>query len=98
MHATVRRLKTQPGKAGEVAELIRAEYVPLLDSVDGFVSYTLLGLADDEISSVGVFESPAAAAEANDLARTWTTDRLGPYVAERLEAREAEVLVHAPNT
>ena len=98
MHATVRRLKTQPGKVAEVAALIQAEYVPLLDGVDGFVSYTLVDLGDDEVSSLGLFETAASAQAANDLAKSWVAERLSPYVASPLQAAEGQVLVHAPNT
>lgn len=60
MHATVRRLRCAPRKASEVAGLIEAEYVPQLRGVDGVVSYTLVDLGEDEISSVGVFSSHLA--------------------------------------
>jgi hypothetical protein len=98
VHATVRRLKTQPGKVAEVAALIQAEYVPLLDGVDGFVSYTLVDLGDDEVSSMGLFETESSAREANELARTWVADRLGPLVASPLQAAEGTAVVHSPNT
>jgi hypothetical protein len=46
--------QTQPGQAAEVARLIETQYLPQIEGVDGFVSYTLIDLGDDEISSVGV--------------------------------------------
>ena len=46
MHATLRRIKTQPGRAAEVARLIEAEYLPQIEGVDGFISYTLIDLGE----------------------------------------------------
>ena len=94
MHATYRKLKVNPGMAAEVAALIEAEYLPLLDGVPGFHSYTLVELGDDEITSVGVFDDEASAAEANTKAQAWVAERLRPYVASPLEAREGAVLVN----
>ena len=97
MHATFRRIRTKPDKAADVAALIEAEYLPQLDDVEGFVSYTLVDLGDDEVSSVGVFTTAAGAGRANEKAAAWTRERLGPYVVSPLEARAGEVLVdHRP--
>lgn len=93
MHATFRRIRTRTGKAADVAALIEAEYLPQLDDVEGFVSYTLVDLGDDEVSSIGIFTTPAGADAANEKAAAWTKERLGPLVESPLEARAGEVLV-----
>ena len=74
-----------------MAALIEAEYLPQLG--DGFVSYTLVDLGDDEVSSVGVFTTAEAADQANAKAAAWTKERLGPLVASPLDARAGTVLV-----
>jgi hypothetical protein len=74
MLATLRRIKTQPGPAAEVARLIEAEYLPQIEGVDGFISYTLIDLGNDEISSLGIFTSEARAQQANAAAHTWTSE------------------------
>lgn len=66
MHATLRRLRCAPGKASEVAHLIETEYVPQLKDVDGVLSYTLVDVGEDEISSLGVFGSEPAAIKVNE--------------------------------
>jgi hypothetical protein len=93
VHATFRRIKTQPGKAGEVARLIEADYLPLIQGVAGFVSYTLVDLGDDEVSSLGLFTDAGSADQANETAKEWTARALAPYVASPLEARAGSVLV-----
>ncbi len=95
MHATLRRLRCAPGKASEIAALIQTEYVPQLEDVDGVVSYTLVDLGEDEITSLGVFSSEAGAIKANELAVAWAKDRLAALGAAPLEASDGAVLVHS---
>ena len=93
MHATFRRISVTPGSAEEVGRLIEQEYLPLIADVPGFHTYTLVALGDDEVTSIGVFDSAESAAEANERARTWVAERLAPFVASPLEARDGAVLV-----
>jgi hypothetical protein len=95
MHATLRRMKCATGKAAEVAGLIETEYVPQLADVVGVVSYTLVHLGDDVITSLGVFTSEPSAIEANQLAQAWAKDRLSALGAAPLEAADGDVLVHS---
>jgi hypothetical protein len=97
MHATLRHIRTQPGQVGEVSRLIETEYLPQIEGVDGFISYTLVELGGDEISSFGVFTDAESAQRANDKAQAWTTETLAPYVASPLDARAGSVLIdHRP--
>ena len=97
MHATLRRIKTKPGQAAEVARLIETEYLPMIEGVEGFISYTLIDLGGDEISSLGIFATEANATFANETARSWTAETLAPYVASPLDARAGSVLIdHRP--
>ena len=96
MHATMRSIKAKPGQVATVAELIRTEYVPMLDGIDGFVSYTLVDVGDDTVSRVGVFTGADAANEANAKAKAWTAERLVPYVDSPLSAGAGAVLIAYP--
>jgi len=95
MHATLRRLKCAPGQAGEVARLIKEEYLPQLAGVPGVVSYTLVHPSQDEITSIGVFTTQEGAVQANAIAQTWVRERLASLGASPLEALEGDVLVHS---
>lgn len=98
MHATMRRIRTQPGQTAEVARLIEEQYLPKIEGLDGFVSYTLVDLGGDEISSVGVFADRRSAEQANEAARSWTAEVLAPLVASPLDATAGSVLVdHRPH-
>ena len=96
MHATMRSIKTKPGQVATVAELIRAEYLPMLDDIEGFVSYTLVEVGDDSVSSLGVFTGADAADRANAKAKAWTAERLTPYVDSPLSAHAGAVLIAYP--
>jgi heme-degrading monooxygenase HmoA len=93
MYATFRRIKVNPGQAAAVAKLIDAEYIPLVSGIDGFVSYTLVDVGDDEVASIGTFTTSESADAANAAAQAWTKERLAPLVASPLEARAGAVLV-----
>ena len=96
MHATLRRLKCQPGKAGEVADLIRAEYIPQLAAVDGVVSYTLVDVGGDEVTSLGIFSSQEGAVRANELARAWWgQNQKVALAAAPLAASDGPILLHS---
>ncbi len=95
MYATVRSIKTNPGGQAEVAALIEAEYVPMMREVEGFISYTLVGIGTDEVTSVGVFTTAESAAAANEAAKTWSAERLMPIVSSPLAANAGPVLVRA---
>jgi hypothetical protein len=94
MHATLRRLRCAPGKAAEVAELIEAEYLPQLQDVDDVLSYTLVDVGNDEVTSLGLFSSQAGATRANELATAWAKDRLAALGAAPLEASDGAVVLH----
>ncbi len=94
MHATLRRLRCAPGKAMEVATLIETEYVPRLRDVEGVVSYTLVDIGGDEVTSIGVFHTEAGAVRANELATDWARERLAALGAAPLSAGDGAVLVH----
>lgn len=93
MHAAIRRIKLKPGQAGAVAGLIESEYVPMVADLPGFLSYTLVDLGEDQVSSVGLFTDAEAANRANATAQAWSSERLSPYVASPLEAHAGAVLV-----
>jgi hypothetical protein len=95
MHATLRRLKCAPGQAQEVGRLIDAEYIPQLVDVEGVVSYTLVDLGDDVVTSLGVFTTEAGAVQANALAQAWARARLADLGVAPLEAAEGAVLMHS---
>ena len=95
MHATLRQLKCAPGQAQEVGRLIEAEYIPQLTGVEGVVSYTLVDVGDDRVTSLGVFTTEASAVRANELAQAWAKERLASLGAAPLEATAGTVLLHS---
>jgi hypothetical protein len=74
MYATLRRLRCNPGRAADVGRLIEAEYVPQLADVEGVLSYTLVAVGDDEVTSM---EPPPVQASGSIPAAARTTARAG---------------------
>jgi hypothetical protein len=94
MHAALRRLQCAPGKAQEVASLIQQEFVPQLHDVEGVISYTLVLGSEDQVSSLGLFNTDQSARAANELAVAWAKDRLGALGVAPMEAADGPVLIH----
>ena len=69
----------------QVAGPIASVWASLTD-VDGVVSYTLVDVGDDEITSLGVFKSESAATTTNELAVAWAKKRLASLGAAPLDA------------
>jgi hypothetical protein len=95
MHATLRRLRCHPGKAEQVGHVIETEFLPQLEGVHGVISYTLVGIGDDEVASLGLFADEAGAIEANERAVAWARQRLADLGASPMEARDGTVLTHS---
>ncbi|HEX4063447.1 MAG TPA: hypothetical protein VHY58_20730 [Streptosporangiaceae bacterium] len=70
------------------------EHKPQLSGVEGTVSYTLVYLGQDEITSLGVFMSQESAQRANEPAVTWAKQRLADLGAAPPEAHDGDVLTH----
>jgi hypothetical protein len=73
--------------------LIETEYLPKIVGLDGFPSYTLVDLGNDEISSLGIFTSGQRSTSQCRRAHL-DHGNSGPFVASPLDARAASVLIH----
>ena len=95
MYASMRSIQCSPGKATAVAERIAADFVPQMRELPGFVSYSLVDIGKDQVSSISIFADQAGAETANKLASSWVQQSLADIIAGPLEARAGEVLVNA---
>lgn len=95
MYAAIRIGKAKAGKVGEVARRIEAEFLPTLTKMPGFVSYYLVELADDQVSTFTIFEDMAAAKESNQAALAWVKERLSELMVAPLDAFAGEVKVRS---
>jgi heme-degrading monooxygenase HmoA len=80
MFATIRRYQGKKGTLDAAIERVQHEFVPLLTSQPGFVSYTAIHTGNDAVTSVSVFRSREAAEAANTVAAEWVKKNLAEYV------------------
>ena len=71
MYVTVRRYVTDPKSITELLKRIKAEFVPIISKVPGFVSYTVLDAGNGTIASISSFESKSGADESTRRASDW---------------------------
>ena len=93
MYASIRRGKTQPGAAGQIAERAAEGFAPIVSKVPGFKHYYLVDLGDDMVATVSLFADKAGAEESGRRAADWVRENLAPLMAGPLEIMVGEVLV-----
>lgn len=93
MYAAIRRYKTSPGGAVELAQRVTQGFVPIISRAPGFVAYYVVDAGNDVVASISVFQDHAGAAESNRIAADWvkTIASLLPGPPEILAG---EVTVH----
>ncbi len=83
MYTTIRRYTLGAGSLSELTTRIESEFVPLLRSVSGFVSYSALdaGLEDDApvLITISVFDSRAGAQESVTRAAAWVSKNIAEF-------------------
>jgi heme-degrading monooxygenase HmoA len=78
MFVAIRYYQTDPDSVDEVVRRVKEGFVPLIRDTQGFVSYFVLAPSEreDELVSVGVFESQESAEESNEKAEDWVRQNL----------------------
>jgi heme-degrading monooxygenase HmoA len=97
MFAVVRKYSVRPGGARELAERVEREFLPLLKSVPGFVSYTYLEgeheNGKDVLATFSVFESRDGADESVRQAAAWVAENLIEFSPSRPIVTAGKILV-----
>lgn len=96
MYAVVRRYTIKPGGARELATRVENEFVPILKSVPGFVSYTYLEGGQewgrDVLATISVFANREGAEASVRAAAKWVGDNLGEFEPSQPAVTAGEVL------
>ena len=80
-HFAMRCYRATPGAAAEIGRRAQAEFVPILQGVDGFARYVAADLGNDDLVSLSAFRDRAAAEESTRRAADWARQRLADLVA-----------------
>jgi len=94
MFASIRRYKTSPGKATELAQRVKQGFVPLVSRAPGFVAYYVVDAGNDVVASVSVFQDQAGAEESNRMAADWVKENIASFFEGLPEITAGEVTVH----
>jgi hypothetical protein len=95
MYASIRKYKTIPGAADELARRVEQGFVPLVSRAPGFVAYYVVEAGNDVVASVSIFQDQAGAEESNRLAATWVSDNIASLFLGPPEITAGEATVHA---
>ena len=94
MYASIRKYKTNPGKAGELARRVHEGFLPIISKTPGFVAYYVVEAGNDVTASVSVFQSQASAEESNRIAAGWVKENIASFFEGSPEITAGSVTVH----
>lgn len=96
MYAVIRRYTVTSGGARELADRVDREFIPLLRSVPGFVSYMYMEGGQewgrDVLATVSVFDNREGAEESVRRAAKWVGDNLTEFAPSQPIITAGEVL------
>lgn len=81
MYASIRRYKTSPGAAPELAKRVQAGFVPIIGAAPGFVAYYAVDADSDVVASISIFQDQAGADASNHMAAEWVKGNLVELMA-----------------
>lgn len=97
MYMTIRRYTLGAGSLRELIARLESEFVPLLRSVPGFVSYSALdaGLEEDApvLITISIFDSRAGAQESVTRAAAWVSRNIAEFMLHPPIIMGGEVLL-----
>ena len=94
MYASIRRYKTTPGAAADLARRVNQGFVPIISKAPGFVAYYVVDAGNDVVASVSVFQDQAGAEESNRMAAGWVKENIASLVSGSPEITAGAVTVH----
>ena len=76
MHVVLRQYTVDSNATEDIVRRAREDFVPLISSAPGFVSYTIVDAGTDGLLTVSIFEDRAGAEESVRMAATWVRESL----------------------
>ena len=94
MYASIRRYKTSPGAAAELAQRVNQGFVPIISAAPGFIAYYVVDAGNDAVASVSVFQDQAGSEESNRMAADWVKENIASLLPAPPEITAGAVTVH----
>jgi hypothetical protein len=96
MYAVIRRYTISPGGARPLAERVEKEFLPILRSVPGFVSYMYMEGGQewgrDVLATVSIFDNKEGAEESVKAAAQWVGANLTEFAPSQPVITAGELL------
>jgi hypothetical protein len=80
MHGIIRTYKYDKANGDAITAIVKAEFVPLIESHEGFVEYHWIDSGDGEGASMAIFEDKESAEASTFIAGGFVHDRLADMV------------------
>ena len=97
MYAVVRRYTVKPGGARELATRVEREFVPILKSVPGFVSYMYMEGGQewgrDVLLTVSLFDNRDGAEDSMHVAAKWVGENLSEFEPSQPTVTAGQVFI-----
>lgn len=93
MYLSIRRYPSS--NPAEVTKRVQAGFVPLLQTIPGFVAYYVVDSGPNTWTSINVFESREGAEQSNQLAAQWAPGNVGAHLTGKPEITVGPVSIHA---
>ena len=91
MYAAVRRYEGITDDA-EAGRLVGESFIPLLESVKGFIAYYWIDAGDGVMASLSVFDDKAGADESVRLAHDWVQQNAATLIPNPPQVTEGNVV------
>ena len=85
MYIAIRRMKVKSGQLDEAIQRIESGFVPLLNTMPGYVEYIVMQAGEKEGITISVFERQEQAEESNRRASEWVSQNLASLAVESHE-------------
>ena len=93
MHVVLRQYTVDSNATEEIVRRAREDFVPLISSAPGFVSYTIVDAGADGLITVSIFEDRAGAEESVRMAANWIRENLASLLPNPPQVTIGEVSI-----
>ncbi len=91
MYIAIRKYTTE--FPDQVIDKIQTGFVPIISKVDGFISYYVVPINNNQVIAVNLFDSEFHGQQSNDLAKAWIDENIAYLYSAPVEIMQGEAAV-----
>ena len=96
MYASIRRYVVHPGSMEKIVEQVNDGFLPIVQSIPGFVAYYIVDIGRGIGISISIFEDQDGAERSAAEAKEYIRENLASLFPNPPEIMDGEVLVKSP--